>query len=1165
MRLHPLLLLLVVGLSLSSPSPLRGEVDSSVIYKGTLLSSANKPLQGVEVAVVVPPTYIEGQEEETIPAKVVKTDKNGLWQINGPVIAKLPAQQATRETPAAGQKSFKPAPVYSLLFVAFSPHHSLAWRRVQHGDKMPIVLKMAPHGSKRLTVRDSNGTPIAGAKMRLSWLYPRVWENDDEGQSYLRLPDDLATRWAQSTGADGALKLSFVPPNTQGNFLIEAPGYATLGRNDYQDNDEVVVTLPRPLTITVRLTAPPNSPFSIKGQKLSGYIRGAQQYDFYEVKPQTTNEQGEITLSNIGPGQATFGLLEGKAAKTDYLAHIKGQFAIASGDDKRVIEIPLQALRAYTVRGRVASADGKPIKGAQIYGNGPGRDNHSILAVTDQKGEYSFQAGEGLNQVYVSSAPDGYAVSRMVSYKSFTIKAGAATPIKAPDFILQKASSTKVLVLDVNGKPKPKARVSYATQEYYYDRNMRRTDNKGMLTIAGAGSQIYLAARDGEAFSERKILKPPYPTLVTLRLKANGGAKVKGRVVDQNNRPLAGAKVQIIEQRERSSSGPTSVTTDAKGQWQSAALWPDAKFSVFVTATRHTSAKSAEWQGEAGQTHDFGTLKLQHLGGVVAGTVRDQSGQPLSGARVWARGASSQGSKSETVSDGQGRFRLEGLPKAPLFLFAQKEGQPLGGAWQSAPRSNLIVTMGRYNGSARPARNQSEQDAAARRVTLRYLDKAIAQIQTQKGDNATYQLSNLLIWLARLDTLRAIRLAAPHKDAHDRLAMTLGNLALKKSPPDITAALARWNSAKEPTTRAYSLARALHDNAKTKPDVARPLIPAALTAARAVPEVSYRVIMLAKIGDVMNKLQPGSGDALLSEATATVKQLGANDFEGYARAEVAECIVDKEPDEALALLEPIKDPGEISRYYGEVAYRLAARDPDRAIKLVRDNFTESYTEQRLAGLCHALATKDLPKAEELAKTLKGQNKLNALRWMAEALAPIRRDEALRLWRAALDSSNAADDDSPYGREQAGSQIMLLIARGREWGAPDVKQRALQAVANRPQREANYWDTDDYRLREEAQYALLLSLADPDLARDYAQVLSPVLSRKTKIESYIMEPMVLLTLVTDPSLTDQILRNAPAANLPSYVASALSWVLGTPQERQKQIRRSVWMAEPFEDD
>jgi hypothetical protein len=1165
MRLRCLLLLLVVGLSLSSLSPLRAEGDSSVIYKGKLLSSANKPLEGIEVALVVPQAHIEGQEEETIPAKVVKTDKNGAWQISGPALTKLPITQVAPQTHSAETKTSKPAPIYSLLFVAFSPQHSLAWRRVQHDDKMPIVLKMAPHGSKRLVVRDSNGAPIAGAKMRLSWLYPRVWENDDDGQSSLQLPADLATRWAQSTGADGALKLSFVPPNTQGNFLIEAPGYATLGRNDYQDNDELVVTLPRPLTITVRLTAPPDSPLTIKGQKLSGYIRGAQQYDFYEVKPQTTDDKGEITLRDIGPGQAAFGLLEGKAAKTDYLAHIKGQFTIASGDDNRVVEIPLQAIRAYAVRGKVTSADGKPLKGVQIYGGGPGRDNDTYLAVTDAKGEYSFRAGEGQNRVSVMGAPEGYAVSRMYVPRPFKVEAGAALPIKAPDFILQKAASLKVLVLDAQGKPKPKARVSYATQEYFYDRNMRRTDSKGMLTISGAGGQIYLAARDGEAFSERKILKPPFPTLVTLRLKANGGAKLKGRVLDQNNRPLAGAKVQIIEQRERSSSAPTSVTTDAKGQWQSAALWPDAKFSIFVTAARHTPAKSADWQGEAGQTHDFGTLKLQHLGGIVAGTVRDQNGQPLSGARVWARGASSQGSKSETVSDSQGRFRLEGLPKTPLFLFAQKEGQPLGAAWQSAPRENLIVTMGRYNGSARPTRNQSEQDAAARRVTLRYLDKALTQIQTQKSDNATYQLSNLLSWLARLDTPRAIRLAAPHKDAHDRLSMTLGNLALKKSPPDITAALARWNSAKEPTTRAYSLVRALHDNAKTKPDLARPLIPAALTAARAVPEVSYRVIMLAKIGDVMNKLQPGSGDALLSEATTTVKQLGINDFEGYARAEVAECIVDKEPDQALALLEPIKDPGEIARYYGEVAYRLAARDPDRAIKLVRDNFTESYAEQRLAGLCHALATKDLPKAEALAATLKGQHKLNALRWMAEALAPTKPEEALRLWRAALDGSNTVDDDSPYGREQAGSQIMLLIARGREWGAPDVKQRALQAVANRPQREANYWDTDDYRVREEAQYALLLSLADPDLARDYAQVLSPVLTRKTKIESYIMEPMVLLTLVTDPLLTDQILRNAPAANLPSYVAAALSWVLGTPQERQKQIRRSVWMAEPFEDD
>jgi hypothetical protein len=451
-------------------------------------------------------------------------------------------------------------------------------------------------------------------------------------------------------------------------------------------------------------------------------------------------------------------------------------------------------------------------------------------------------------------------------------------------------------------------------------------------------------------------------------------------------------------------------------------------------------------------------------------------------------------------------------------------------------------------------------------VALRYLDKALAQIQKQKGDNPTNQLSSLLSWLARLDAPRAIQIAAPHKDARDRLSMTLGNIALKKSPPDITAALARWNSTKEPTYRAYSLADALRKSATTNPDLARRLVPAALGAARAVPEVSYRVIMLAKIGDAMNKLQPGNGDALLSEATTTVKQLGVAEYEGYARAEVAECIIDKHPDAALALLEPIKDHNEKARYYGEIAYRLAARNPERAIKLVKDNLDESNQGHRLAGLCHALATRDLPKAEELAATLKGQNKLNALRWMAEALAPTKADEALRLWRVALDNAGKEDGDQPYQREQASSELMLMIARGRDWGATDVKQRALQALANRPQREASYWEMDDYNLRTEAQYALLLSLADQDLARDYAQGLLPLfMKKKGNMESYMMEPMVLLTLIADPSLTDQILRNAPAKHLPSYTSVALQWVLGTPEERQKQIRSSVWMAEPFEDD
>ncbi|HEY0076527.1 MAG TPA: carboxypeptidase regulatory-like domain-containing protein, partial [Abditibacteriaceae bacterium] len=752
------------------------------------------------------------------------------------------------------------------------------------------------------------------------------------------------------------------------------------------------------------------------------------------------------------------------------------------------------------------------------------------------------------------------------------IEPGAKGPIAGPDFVLPKAALLLVKVLDAKGQPQAGAIVSFSSSEDQFWPATQRTEADGTvkLTSLTPDQSYIIAARTPGTFSERKTVKAPFKTPLVLRLNPNGGTRLKGRVLSQDGKPIAGAKVQIIANRGRSSGSDTNLVTDKNGNFLSEALWPDAKFSTFVTAANHIPAKSGAWQGEAGQTHDFGTLKLQHLAGVIQGQVRDKNGQPLSGARVWVRAALSQGSgnKTEALSDSQGRFRIEGLPDAPFFIFTQKEGEPLGAAWHSSPKGqrDFIVTIGEYHGSVRPSRSQAEQDAAARRVTLRYLDKALKQVKTQKGDNATYQMSNLLGWLARLDAPRAIQLAAPQGDTRDRLSMTLGTLALKKSPPDITTALARWNSTKEPTYRAFSLAIALRGNVKSRPDLARQLVPATLTAARAVPEVSYRVIMLAKVGEALNLLQSGSGDALLSEATATVKQLGANDYEGYARAEVAECIVDKQPDVALALLEPVKDINEKARYYGEIAYRLARRDPERAIKLIKDNLDEGNQGQRLAGLCHALATKDLPKAESLAATLKGQNKLNALRWMAEALAPTQRDEALRLWRTALDNAGTENYDEPYSSGQSASEMMLFIGRGREWGAPDVQGRALQALANRPQREVNYWEMDDYNLRQEAQYALLLYLADQDLARDYTQSLFPLFAKKKgKLDSYMMEPMVLLTLVTAPSLTDQILRDAPAANLPSYTSVALQWVLGTPEERQKQLRRSVWIAEPFEDD
>lgn len=1154
MKPHYLCLILFVLFAL----PLRAET----IYQGRVLLPDGKAAAGIEVALSLHSNIVDGESGEVpkaVPATVVKTDGNGNWQIKGPELSKPAKPNAVAANSSA-------------LLVAFSPQHALAWRTITREDKSPFVLKMKPSDTRRLTVRNEAGQAIAGAKIRLAWLYPRNQNNEDDERPYLSLPDDLAQRWAQPTGADGSLKLSFLPQNMQTTFMVEAPGYATLGRNDYQGEETLLVTLPRPLNVKLRLTAPPDSPLSVASQKLQGSIRGAQPYDYYEVKPQTTDAKGEITLTNIGPGQATFMLADKATDSNGYLGEVDGKFTLSAGEKRDVIELPLKAIRARLVRGKVSSPDGKPLKGAQIYGNGPGRSYDRFLATSDAKGEYAFQAGEGLNNVRIMSAPTGYAPPSGYTPQKFTVEAGEAgqDAATAPNFVLQKASQLKVLVLDTNGKPKPRARIAFNTRDNFFFGNTRRADAKGTLTFSNLSSeQIYIAAREGDNFSERKVLKPPFPSLLTLRLKANGGAKLKGRIFNQLNQPVAGAKVQIVEARERSSSAPTTLTTDKNGHWQSAAFWLDAKFSLFVQAPRHIAAKSAAWQGAAGQTHDFGTLKLTRLDGFVRGIVQNAEGKPQPGAHVWIRGGNSDNLSdkgSSIVTDHNGKFRVDGLSKNALLVFAEKDDL-VGAAGRTNPKSDVKITLGRYSSGAPDTTSEKARLEAAKRIAFRHLPECIKQLKARKDKAAQNSLASLVSAVTLIDPARATAFAPTQNEARARFSTASAEQALQQNPPDVTGALARWNGIKDPMYRVYSMISAARKLKQKYPQQARQLLAPALAAARSVPEVSYRTIMLVKLGSLLNNFEAQSGDALLQEATARAKSLGINDYEAYARACVAEEIVATEPETALDLIKPIKDPNEKSRYYGRVSYRMAARDPERAEKLARDNLDEWNQGGTLASLCHALALADLPKAQALADTLKTDNKLRAYRWMIEALAPAHRSEAQNLWRK-ITSDPASKFGEEYERRQNAVEEIMLIAAGRALGLGDTATKTLQSFGSSAARENSYWSTDEYYNRQELNEGLALYLADANVGRDYLRALveaSLQRIKQVKEQSYYATPLMLAAALSDPKLVEKLLLAVPQKGQAEYLTSLFNFVAKDEGGRAATIKQLLMLGEPYDED
>lgn len=168
------------------------------------------------------------------------------------------------------------------------------------------------------------------------------------------------------------------------------------------------------------------------------------------------------------------------------------------------------------------------------------------------------------------------------------------------------------------------------------------------------------------------------------------GVVVRGRVVDPERRPISGAVVSSTREEE----GPVEVAVSGSSGWfegRSARI--DRRTSFRVSAEGRTTAAVhlpdfgvEQTEGELG----LGTIVLEP-GGTVTGLVVDESGVPVEEARVKA--FPPQGRPAEplgfafasdypvtwTYTGSDGRFRLDGVPLGPRFLYVDLESDTMRG------------------------------------------------------------------------------------------------------------------------------------------------------------------------------------------------------------------------------------------------------------------------------------------------------------------------------------------------------------------------------------------------------------------------------------------------------------------------------------------------------
>lgn len=197
------------------------------------------------------------------------------------------------------------------------------------------------------------------------------------------------------------------------------------------------------------------------------------------------------------------------------------------------------------------------------------------------------------------------------------------------------------------------------------------TDAEGRFAIEdlAQGTPVHLIVRSPGFLTQTvRAVRPPTEKPLVVRMEAAN--VLRGRVVDESDAPIPGARVDLRwqdhlpEDRERRVGEPVfrGARTDADGRFELREI-PTGTAYLGVTAPGFVPTEGREL--ELPRPAEAGELQLVlDRGALLQGRVTAASGEPVPGTRVGAAGASA-------VTDDDGLYWLEGVATGPgdvLFL-----------------------------------------------------------------------------------------------------------------------------------------------------------------------------------------------------------------------------------------------------------------------------------------------------------------------------------------------------------------------------------------------------------------------------------------------------------------------------------------------------------------
>jgi len=1010
---------------------------------------------------------------------------------------------------------------WSIYVACLAPGFALGWVRWDGEAELQAALQrgelrfaLATATPLEGLVRDAEGHPLPGVTVTPTMIHETATPQGQRWDRPVIYPgEELGRVLATTSGADGRFALAALPAACQLSYDLEAPGYGKL-RGWTERGKSWEVRLGRAGRLEGRLVCA-DEPTATAGVEVR-YVGSSNGLD--ASGQATTDENGRFVFPEIPPG--TYLLTVQYDPARPWQALPLPDVTVEPGATRADLEIPFQ--RGVLVTGEVRDeADEKPIVGVELYAALPcvGGQERS-LGRTDAEGRFRFYTLPGQADVRVFTVPEAYVPPEYL-HQEVTVEGPEEVALEP--FYLKKAVTLAGVTVNAKGKPIPGADIYvFGPRSHLWNHApLATSDANGrfQLTRLDPDEAVELRARTETAMTMEGVRLRPWEAKepVRLALREGVGCRVRGRVVDDVGQPIAGATVQVWRYQEQSTHWELTLLTDGDGRYESPPLWPMDGYHVEAEAPQHRQAESEKWPAKPGETHTFADLVLTKAGGFLAGVVVDATGQPVGGVRVFNNGDAAE--PLETVTDADGRFRLEGLFPGFAYAFAEAPGYRLAGIRAETGAENLRLVLRKAEEPLPAVEPPPLPPADFER------DRQLAKELIEKGWELTkgtkfFDREGWVRGMAQLDEDRAFEMSAEEGDAYD--AAIYGVLVPQVAATDVEEALAYA----EEVTRYRHLvlldaARRILDR---QPEEAARLLEESVLAAQGE-EPAWRTAHLAMAAAAMMKCREEVGREWLEEARQTAEKLGYTGPEAYARGVVAENLCRWDDEAAWKLVEPIQDD-EYDRHLANMAHALAAERPDRAVELLGKMRNRWARAQASVKVGYVLAAVDLDKAVELAERLEQQNDQKSLAYgyLAQVAAEKDRARALELLERAVELQIAEAQGNNYFNNFTSPAILVarLAQIGRDVGYPDVSGLALRALALRFTAKQTF-DPKEVQ-QANAALAFCLAWADPEAARG---LLEPMVAAfDPKKSRYRFDTVIWTLAALDPPRAAEFVLNLP---------------------------------------